>query len=106
MLPSCQTDRRRVKLRSNLCKTHLQSIKELITSATTLGALIGSLAAGMLSDWTGRKVVLAVSDVIFIGGAIGQAVCHDTSSMVSLGNDRRSAFTIVYDTTRLEDGSL
>lgn len=56
--------------------------KELITSATTLGALIGGLVAGMLSDVVGRKPVLAISDVIFIGGAIGQAVCHAVWPMI------------------------
>jgi hypothetical protein len=39
--------------------------------------------AGILSDWTGRRPVLAIADVIFIGGAIAQAVCHDVWSMVS-----------------------
>ncbi|KAL0573564.1 myo-inositol transporter itr1 [Marasmius crinis-equi] len=51
--------------------------KEFITSATTLGALLGGLAGGVLSDWTGRKPVLGIADVVFIGGAIAQAVCHD-----------------------------
>ncbi|THH00255.1 hypothetical protein EW026_g2249 [Hermanssonia centrifuga] len=48
--------------------------KELITSATTLGALLGGLIAGALSDYVGRKPVLAIADIIFIGGAIGQAI--------------------------------
>ncbi|KAI0703014.1 general substrate transporter [Cytidiella melzeri] len=56
--------------------------KELITSATTLGALIGGLVAGMLSDFVGRKLVLGIADVVFIGGAIGQAVCHTVWSMI------------------------
>ena len=58
--------------------------QEFITSATTLGALIGGLVAGMLSDFVGRKLVLAIADIVFIGGAIGQAVCHTVWSMVSL----------------------
>ncbi|KAF8589738.1 general substrate transporter [Ramaria rubella] len=55
---------------------------ELITSATTLGALIGGLVAGMLSDYAGRKPVLGIADIIFIGGAIGQAVCHTVPAMI------------------------
>ncbi|KJA23746.1 hypothetical protein HYPSUDRAFT_39576 [Hypholoma sublateritium FD-334 SS-4] len=56
--------------------------KELITSSTTLGALLGGLVAGVLSDWTGRRLVLGVADVIFIAGAITQAVCHTVWSMI------------------------
>ncbi|KAG6834693.1 hypothetical protein H0H93_008002, partial [Arthromyces matolae] len=56
--------------------------KEFITSATTLGALLGGLAAGVLSDWTGRRLVLGIADIIFIGGAIAQAVCHTVWSMI------------------------
>ncbi|CAE6511689.1 unnamed protein product [Rhizoctonia solani] len=56
--------------------------KELITSATTLGALIGGLAGGMISDFVGRKPVLAAANVIFIGGAVTQAVCHTVAAMI------------------------
>ncbi|KIY53867.1 general substrate transporter [Fistulina hepatica ATCC 64428] len=56
--------------------------KELITSATTLGALIGGLAAGIMSDFVGRRPVLAMSDVVFIGGAITQAACKTVWSMI------------------------
>ncbi|TEB32804.1 hypothetical protein FA13DRAFT_1731329 [Coprinellus micaceus] len=58
------------------------SQKELITSATTLGALLGGLAAGIVSDWTGRRIVLGFADIIFIGGAVAQAVCHTVWSMI------------------------
>lgn len=54
----------------------------MITSSTTLGALLGGLVAGILSDFTGRKPVLGIADIIFIGGAIAQAVCHTVSAMV------------------------
>ena len=53
------------------------------------GALLGGLVAGMLSDFVGRKPVLASSDVIFIGGAIGQAVCHTVWAMVSQASPPR-----------------
>ncbi|EGO01333.1 hypothetical protein SERLA73DRAFT_167429 [Serpula lacrymans var. lacrymans S7.3] len=56
--------------------------KEFITSSTTLGALLGGLAAGAMSDWTGRRPVLGIADILFIGGAVGQAVCHTVWSMI------------------------
>lgn len=56
--------------------------KEFITSATTLGALLGGLTAGAISDWTGRRPVLGIADLIFMGGAMGQAVSHTVWSMI------------------------
>ncbi|KZT00707.1 general substrate transporter [Laetiporus sulphureus 93-53] len=72
-----------VTIGSDLGPAELSSFqKELITSATTLGALIGGLIAGMLSDFLGRRPVLAAADIIFIAGAIGQAVSHAVWPMI------------------------
>lgn len=35
-----------------------------------------------MSDWTGRRPVLGIADIVFVGGALGQAVCHTVWSMV------------------------
>ncbi|EJU00088.1 general substrate transporter [Dacryopinax primogenitus] len=56
--------------------------KELITSSTTLGALLGGLAAGIISDYTGRKPVLFLANITFISGALGQSLSHTLSGMV------------------------
>lgn len=54
----------------------------MITSATTLGALLGSIGAGALSDYIGRRPVLAIADALFIGGAVGQAVSKTVWDMI------------------------
>jgi len=36
----------------------------------------------MLSDYSGRKPVLGIADIIFIGGAIAQAACHTVWAMI------------------------
>ncbi|KIJ25722.1 hypothetical protein M422DRAFT_62206 [Sphaerobolus stellatus SS14] len=72
-----------VTIGGDLGPAELSSLQqELITSATTLGALFGGLVAGMLSDYSGRKPVLGIADIIFIGGALTQAVCHTVSAMI------------------------
>ena len=82
--------------------------KEMITASTTLGALLGGLIAGIGSDivgrkwcvhflvWTGSRErdtdvhalavlslrVLSLANVIFIAGAVGQAVSHTVWGMI------------------------
>ncbi|WOO84565.1 Myo-inositol transporter 1 [Vanrija pseudolonga] len=56
--------------------------KELVTSATTLGALLGGLVAGALSDYVGRKGVLGLANGVFITGALAQACAHALPLMV------------------------
>ena len=48
--------------------------QEVITSWVTLGALIAALVAGISADRFGRRPVLMAAGVLFIGGAIIQAV--------------------------------
>ncbi|KAI5795397.1 general substrate transporter [Peziza echinospora] len=57
--------------------------KELITSATSLGALFAGVCAGTLADKMGRKWVIAIADVVFIVGAIMQAVSKDLWVMIA-----------------------
>ncbi|KAF2142357.1 uncharacterized protein K452DRAFT_297661 [Aplosporella prunicola CBS 121167] len=47
--------------------------KSLVTSATSLFALMASPVTGVLADAWGRKTVILVADVLFIVGALGQA---------------------------------
>ena len=56
--------------------------KEMATSSTSLGALIGALCAGFPSDWFGRKVVIAIANVVFIVGAVVQAAAHNIGTLI------------------------
>ncbi|KAN0136498.1 MFS sugar transporter [Lactarius tabidus] len=72
-----------VSIGSDLGPESLSNLqKELITSSTTLGALLGGLAAGILSDAVGRRPVLGIADILFISGAVGQAICHTVWAMI------------------------
>ncbi|KAI9471964.1 MAG: general substrate transporter [Benjaminiella poitrasii] len=44
--------------------------KELIVGGTTFGAIFGGFFSGLLSDRFGRKILVIVSSVIFIAGAL------------------------------------
>lgn len=71
-------------------------------SATTVGALLGSLAAGWLSDAWGRKKVILLAAVLFALGAIEQAAADNVQMMVlgrgivGLGVGLASMVTPVY----------
>ena len=56
--------------------------KSLITSCTSLGALIASPIAGLLADKVGRKPIIIIADVLFISGALCQSVVTSISGMV------------------------
>lgn len=49
-------------------------MQEVITSATTFGALIGGLISGGISDKLGRKSLIGIAGAVFMLGALLQAV--------------------------------
>lgn len=57
--------------------------KSLITSCTSLGALIASPVAGLLADRIGRKPIILIADVLFITGALCQAGAASVFAMVA-----------------------
>lgn len=57
--------------------------KEFITAATSLGALLAGIVSGALADQIGRKWVVAIADLIFIVGAVIQAVSGTLWLMVA-----------------------
>lgn len=56
--------------------------KSLITSCTSLFALVASPLAGILADKVGRKKVIAIADVLFVVGALWQAVTTSVWGMI------------------------
>jgi len=56
--------------------------KQLITSATSLGALIGALGAMVPSEWLGRRWVMAIANAVFIVGAVIQAAAHNAWTLI------------------------
>lgn len=57
--------------------------KSLITSCTSLFALVASPVTGILADKLGRKRVIVVADVLFLIGALWQAVATSVSGMIA-----------------------
>ncbi|EJT45067.1 hypothetical protein A1Q1_06559 [Trichosporon asahii var. asahii CBS 2479] len=70
-----------VAIRSDLGHALSISEKSVITAATTLGALIGALCAPIADR--GRKKALAIANVLFIAGALMQAVAGTVGLMVA-----------------------
>ncbi|GMM37717.1 myo-inositol transporter [Saccharomycopsis crataegensis] len=56
--------------------------KELITSATSLGALIGAIFAGLFVDFLGRRPTIMGSNVLFIVGSAMQTGAHSVGVMM------------------------
>ncbi|OCL12934.1 general substrate transporter [Glonium stellatum] len=56
--------------------------KSLITSSTSLFALIASPLTGVLADHWGRKRVILLADVLFVGGALWQALTATVWGMI------------------------
>lgn len=56
--------------------------KSIITSCTSLGALIASPITGILADKFGRRGIILVADVLFTAGALGQTVTVSVPGMV------------------------
>lgn len=55
-----------------------------VVSCITVGAIIGSLFAGILADQIGRKKVLLLATLCFSIGSIGQGAVNDVSTLVFL----------------------
>lgn len=66
-----------------LNKTLTSADKELITSATSLGALISVIVSGVVANIIGRKNVLYGSNVMFAIGTILQLVAKTVSMMAA-----------------------
>lgn len=56
--------------------------QELIVSATTIGAIVGSMTAGRTSDWLGRKKVQIAASILFILGSVEQAAAQVLRELV------------------------
>ncbi|MGI9578821.1 MAG: sugar porter family MFS transporter, partial [Microthrixaceae bacterium] len=58
------------------------TMKEVITSWVTLGALFGALFAGGLADRVGRRVAVLLAAGLFVAGALVEALAPGTTVLV------------------------
>jgi SP family myo-inositol transporter-like MFS transporter 13 len=65
-----------VYLNDDLGKILTSGEKELITSITSGGAFVGAIAAGLTADRFGRKGAIYMGCLLFIIGAVLQAVSN------------------------------
>lgn len=72
-----------VNIGSDLSARPLTTLdKSLITSSTSLFALIASPVAGVLADKWGRKCVILTADVLFTAGSLWQALASTVWAMI------------------------
>lgn len=71
-----------VAIRSDLGHPLSAGEQELIVSATTVGAILGSLFAGRLADWAGRKKVMLAAALFFLLGGLEQAASQVIQELV------------------------
>ncbi|CDR42400.1 CYFA0S09e02762g1_1 [Cyberlindnera fabianii] len=72
-----------VAIGTDLGKTLTYGEKEMITAATSLGALIFAAISGVAADYFGRKPVIMMSNVLFIIGASLQCAAHSFWEMTA-----------------------
>ncbi|TWU75665.1 hypothetical protein ED733_007268 [Metarhizium rileyi] len=73
-----------VSIGTSLSNRELTSMdKSIITSSTSLFALVVSPVSSMLADRLGRKRVVLYADILFILGALLQAVCSTVPVMIA-----------------------
>lgn len=71
-----------VSLHSSLSRPLTTLDKSLITSSTSLFALLASPLAGLLADAYGRKRAILAASLLFVGGALLQAAAGSVAAMV------------------------
>ncbi len=55
---------------------------EWVTTTVLLGAVLGAVASGKLSDYLGRKKMIIINAVIFAIGALGCALARNTEMLI------------------------
>lgn len=58
------------------------SMLELITTAVLLGAIIGALVSGRLSDLYGRKKIIIVTSLIFLAGSLFTGAASSPTTLI------------------------